>query len=86
MSSGVDTRDGAQVLVESNVFVDAKKPVASLYSDDEGYAVVKDNDFGGAENTAPTGTLTKVPYKYTLLGSKNVKAGVVGTAGVTLKF
>ncbi|THX98597.1 putative pectate lyase [Aureobasidium pullulans] len=86
LSSAVDTRDGAQVLVESNVFVKAKKPVASLYSDDQGYAVVKDNDFGGEKNEAPAGTLTKVPYTYTALGSAKVKAAVVGTAGNTLKF
>lgn len=86
LSSGIDTRDGAQVLVESNVFVDAKKPLASLYSDDEGYAVSKDNDFGDAENAAPEGTLTSVPYEYSLLGSANVKSAVVGTAGNTLSF
>lgn len=86
LSSAIDTRDGAQTLVESNVFVKAKKPLASLYSDDEGYAVAKDNDFGGEENTAPAGTLTKVPYSYTALGSSKVKAAVVGTAGNTLKF
>jgi len=82
--TGVDTRDGAQVLVESSVFTGVKQAVAALYSDDKGYAVTKDDDFGSSANTAPKGTLTKVPYQYTLLGSAKVKAAVVGTAGNTL--
>lgn len=44
------------------------------------------DDFGGAENTAPEGTLTKVPYEYTALDAGNVKSAVVGTAGATLAF
>ncbi|KAL3417774.1 pectate lyase [Phlyctema vagabunda] len=83
VSDGVNTRQGAQLLVESNVFVDSKKP---LYSTDGGFAVAKDNDFGSGSNAAPTGTLTSVPYTYTALGSASVKAAVVGTAGQTLKF
>ncbi|KAJ6179972.1 hypothetical protein N7519_010433 [Penicillium mononematosum] len=83
VSDGINTRQGAQLLVESNTFVNSKKP---LYSTDSGYAVAKDNDFGGAENTAEAGTLKSVPYDYKLLGSANVKAAVVGTAGQTLVF
>lgn len=83
VNDGVNTRDGAQVLVESNVFVGSDKP---LYSTDEGYAVANDNDFGGASNEALAGTLTSVPYSYTLLGSGNVKSAVVGVAGNTLTF
>ncbi|GCB24554.1 probable pectate lyase A [Aspergillus awamori] len=83
VSDGINTRDGAQLLVESNQFVDSKK---ALYSTDDGYAVSNDNDFGDSENTAEEGTLTSMPYDYTLLGSANVKAAVVGTAGQTLTF
>lgn len=83
VTDGINTRDGAQVLVESNTFVDSSKP---LYSTDDGYAVSNDNDFGDASNDAEAGTLTTVPYDYTLLGSAAVKAAVVGTAGVTLSF
>ncbi|KKK23849.1 putative pectate lyase [Aspergillus ochraceoroseus] len=67
VNHGVNTRDGAQVLVESNQFVGATKP---LYSTDKGYAVAKDNDFGkGGGNQALAGTLTGVEYKYSLVGS-----------------
>ncbi|TVY55795.1 putative pectate lyase A [Lachnellula cervina] len=88
MSTGVDTRDGAEVLVQSNVFTEVDEPIAALYSDDTGYAVAIDNDLGGASNTAPTGNLTasSMPYSYSLLGSGSVVAAVVGTAGATLSF
>ena len=82
-NDGINTRDGAQLLVESNQFVSSPKP---LYATDTGYAVSKDNDFGSGSDAAPQGTLTSVPYSYTLLGSANVKAAVVGTAGATLSF
>lgn len=74
VNDGINTRDGVQVLVESSTFVGCDKP---LYSTDDGYAVAKDNDFGDCENTAEAGSLTSVPYKYTLLGSGNVRSSVV---------
>ncbi|TVY44626.1 putative pectate lyase A [Lachnellula cervina] len=83
VADGINTRDGAQVLVESNVFVGSKKP---LYSTDDGYAVASDNDFGTGSNEALVGTLTSVPYSYSKLGSGSVEAAVVGTAGNTLSF
>nr|ADK25712.1 pectate lyase 1 [Penicillium occitanis (nom. inval.)] len=83
VNDGINTRDGAQVLVQSNVFVGSSKP---LYSTDDGYAVATDNDFGSGSNEALAGTLTSVPYSYSLLGSGNVKAAVVSTAGQTLSF
>ncbi|KAL4923826.1 pectate lyase family protein [Aspergillus undulatus] len=83
VSDGINTRLGAELLVESNVWVDGKK---ALYSTDEGYAVQRDNDFGDASAEAPEGTLTSVEYEYETLGPANVKAAVVGTAGQTLTF
>lgn len=83
VSDGINTRVGAQVLVESNTWVDGKK---ALYSTDEGFAVERDNDFGGASSDAEEGTLTSVDYEYDLLGPDAVKEAVVGTAGQTLTF
>ncbi|KAF5859395.1 hypothetical protein ETB97_002902 [Aspergillus alliaceus] len=83
VSDGINTRKGAQLLVEGNKFDGGKKP---LYSTDSGYAVAKDNDFGSGENTAPEGTLTSVPYKYDLIAASAVKGAVHGTAGQTLTF
>ncbi|KAH8672850.1 polysaccharide lyase family 1 protein, partial [Tricladium varicosporioides] len=86
MNTGIDTRDGAQILVQSSVFVNVTEPIAALYSDSTGYANVFDTVLGIGSNTAPVGTLTanSMPYSYTLLGSAKVKASVVGTAGATL--
>ncbi|KAK0650526.1 putative pectate lyase A [Lasiodiplodia hormozganensis] len=85
VSDGINTRQGAQLLVEGNVFENPKKP---LYSTDAGYAVSIDNDFGSGENTAEEGTISAsdLGYDYTALSSSEVKAAVVGTAGATLSF
>ncbi|KAK4502714.1 hypothetical protein PRZ48_006140 [Zasmidium cellare] len=82
--TGVNTRMGAEVLVESTVFEGVKYPVTSKDSDETGSAVCNDIIWGDGEQTAPDGSLTSVPYEYTLLGSDKVKAAVVGTAGNTL--
>ncbi|PVH94729.1 polysaccharide lyase family 1 protein [Periconia macrospinosa] len=84
VGDGINTRLGAQLLVENNVFSGVKKP---LYSTDAGYAVARGNDFGGASNTALAGNLNSVPYGgYTLLAVSAVRGAVVGQAGATLKF
>jgi pectate lyase len=84
VSDGINTRQGAELLIQNNVWSGAKKAV---YSTDGGKAVAEGNDFGESENAAPTGSLTKVPYEVPeLLEASAVKAAVVGTAGVTLKF
>ncbi|KAH7392788.1 pectate lyase-like protein [Pyrenochaeta sp. MPI-SDFR-AT-0127] len=84
VSDGINTRQGAQLLVQNNVFSGSKK---ALYSTNSGFAVESGNDFGGAKSTAEKGTLTKAPYEVAnLLAASAVKAAVVGTAGATLKF
>ncbi|KAF7516525.1 hypothetical protein G7054_g14119 [Neopestalotiopsis clavispora] len=85
--TAINTRDLAEVLVESSVFENCPKKV--IFTDDntyEGYAVVNDVDLGGSENLAPEGNLTSVPYDYNLLGSANVKAYVTANAGQLLTF
>ncbi|KAF9633251.1 putative pectate lyase a protein [Lasiodiplodia theobromae] len=85
VSDGINTRQGAQLLVEGNVFVNPKKP---LYSTDAGYAVSIDNDFGSGENTAEEGTISSsdLGYDYTALASSAVSASVKASAGATLSF
>lgn len=80
---GINTRDGAQVLVENNVFVNTTHP---LYSTNNGYAVANGNDFGGAKNAAPTGSLTSVPYDYSLSSISSVNSGVPSGVGANLYF
>lgn len=84
VSDGINARLGAQVLVENNVWVNSKKPLYSV--DNDAGAVASGNDFGGAQNTAPAGTLKSVPYKYNLIAASAVERTVVGTAGNTLTF
>lgn len=88
MDTAIDSRDGAQILVQSNVFVNVTEPIASLYSDDVGYVTASDNNLGGANNTAPAGTITAsdIPYSFTLLGSSNIVSTVPGAAGAILTW
>jgi len=83
VSDGINTRQGAQVLVENNVWASSKK---AIFSTDGGFATAKGNDFGGATNTAPAGSLTKMPYSFTALSASATKANVVANAGVKLSF
>ncbi|TFK97284.1 pectate lyase [Pterulicium gracile] len=83
-NDGINTRVGAQLLVQNNVWnAGNKKP---LYSTDQGYAVATGNDFGGKTNEAPTGTLTSVPYAYSLTATSSVRGAVVGSAGATISL
>lgn len=84
--SAVNSRMGAQALVESSVFDGVKDAVTSRFSKEVGYAVLNDVDVGNGsnENDAPEGTLTSVPYDYELVGSESVKSALEGTVGNTL--
>jgi hypothetical protein len=82
-NDGINTRDGAQLLVENNVFSGVADPI---YSTDAGYVTARGNDLGGGANTAPAGSISSVPYKYTLLATSAVKASVLANAGATLSF
>ncbi|KAI1118183.1 polysaccharide lyase family 1 protein [Nemania sp. NC0429] len=87
VSTAINTRQGAQLLVESTVFeASGAKAIYYADSDTTGYAVVRDVALGGSTNSAPAGTLTKVPYSYSLLGSGNVKSSVTANAGQKLAF
>ncbi|KAF8665558.1 hypothetical protein AX16_000017 [Volvariella volvacea WC 439] len=83
VGDGINTRVGAQLLVENNVFNATKKP---LYSTSTGYAVARGNDFGGVENTAPLGTFTTAPYPYSLIATGSVRSQIVSQTGQTLTF
>ncbi|KAK3318888.1 pectate lyase B [Apodospora peruviana] len=88
MSSAINTRMGAQVLIESTVFKNVTSPIMSKDSPQVGYARAIDNDLGGRKNSAPAGTLSaaSIPYNYTLLGTYNVTSTVPGQAGAVLTF
>jgi pectate lyase len=84
-NDGINTRDGAQLLIENNYFSNVSDPI---YATDTGYAVAKGNVFtaGSGTNEAPTGTLNSVPYSYTLLAASSVPSSVSANAGAILSF
>ncbi|KAG8737252.1 hypothetical protein FRC10_008402 [Ceratobasidium sp. 414] len=82
-NDGINTRVGAELLVQNNVFESVSKP---LYSTDNGYANASGNDFGGASNTALTTTWSSVGYSYTLTATSSVKSYVNSNAGAKLSF
>lgn len=84
--SGVNTRMGAKVLVESTQFVNTVAAITSRDSDEKGTAQVNDVDLGGSTNDAPVGSGYKPPYSYSVVGSKNVKSALTGKVGNTLRF
>lgn len=85
-TNGINTRQGAQILVESTVFENTTEDIGWYDGKVTGYAVVNDVSLGSGTNTAAKGTLTSVPYAYTKLGSANVKASVQANAGNKLTF
>ncbi|CAE6473656.1 unnamed protein product [Rhizoctonia solani] len=80
-TSGVDSRLGAQVLVESNVFDTVTSPIATKLHG--GYAVQRDNILiNTVMNTdLVAGTLTTPPYSYSIDAADTVAATVVKSAG-----
>ncbi|KAG8774843.1 hypothetical protein FRC15_001020 [Serendipita sp. 397] len=85
MSDGINTRVGAILRVENNVWTGTCS--SALYSTDGGYAQASGNDFGTCEsgNTALAGTLS-IPYSYTLLSTSSVISSVTANAGAKLTF
>lgn len=88
IDSGINTRMGAQVFVQSTAFVgSAERAVFSDRSAELGYAVLDDVDLGGSENSAPEGTLSADSFPYEsipVLGSTAVASTIPGLAGQKL--
>ncbi|KAJ0328653.1 hypothetical protein COL5a_004970 [Colletotrichum fioriniae] len=85
--TGINSRMGAQVLVQSTAFNSC--PTEAIFfadSKETGYAVAEDVDLGGSKNSVPKGTLTSasLPYKIAALGSGKVAGSVPGAAGQKL--
>ncbi|KAG8704608.1 hypothetical protein FRC09_003437 [Ceratobasidium sp. 395] len=82
-NDGINTRVGAELLVQNNVFENVSKP---LYATDNGYANAQGNDFGGKSNTAPSTSWSNVGYSYSLTAVGSVKSYVNSNAGAKLSF
>jgi len=87
-SSGINSRMGAQVLVENNVFKNIKAAiVTNLDSSEQGYANERNNLFTNSPiNITRTGTYTSPPYTYPLQSVHSTEELVKANAGNTVFF
>ncbi|KZV61704.1 polysaccharide lyase family 1 protein [Peniophora sp. CONT] len=81
LDSAVDSRDGAQVLVEDNVFLNTVNPIETTLND--GFAVQRDNIYTNStlDPAMAVGTLTSESYSYTLDSASSVASIVTASAG-----
>jgi len=93
LESGINSRMGAVIRIENNVFEDVKNPIVSFYSSSLGFWDIRNNQFvnttwqsssdgviaGPSLNS--TGVLN-LPYSVNLLPTNQVKAHVLANAGV----
>jgi len=87
-TSGINSRMGAQVLVERNIFVDTNRPLTTnLDSSEQGFAVERENDWGNAApDITQEGTYTSPPYRYDMEALNRVSVVVKAGAGNTVSF
>jgi pectate lyase len=84
LTSGIDTRQAARLLIESNCFEHARDPIISLDDALPGYWNVKNNIFIDCQGNQPetsTGRFTPL-YSYSLTPVNDVKTTVTQYAGV----
>ena len=83
-TSGVNSRMGAVLRIEGNVFENTKDPITSMDSSEVGFWDVGDNQFINSTGNQPTTSNGRFvpPYNYPLDNSGVVKALVTQWAGV----
>ncbi|KAG8924636.1 hypothetical protein FRC00_004898 [Tulasnella sp. 408] len=77
--SCIDSRDGAQTLIENNVFVNSTQVL--MTTTNGGYANPVGNDWGGATPELNPGTFDTPPYSRTLGATDGVISAVTSCAG-----
>ncbi|WP_414694885.1 pectate lyase family protein [Paenibacillus sp.] len=84
IDTGINSRMGAKLRIEHNVFENSKDPIVSLYSSEPGYWDVENNLFINSTGNQPTTDTTTYtpPYSYTLDPVENTKSIVLANAGV----
>lgn len=84
VSSGINSRMGAQLRIENNHFENVNDPIVYLYSDEPGYWDVSNNMFVNCTGSQPTSSTTSYtpPYNYSLDPVEDVKSLVMQYAGV----
>lgn len=90
VENGINTRMGADLLIEASVFEGTGKAIYSANSSETGFATVLNSDLGNGTNTAPAGTMTAdslpYPYDWYAWDTNTVKETAVKEAGQTLEF
>jgi pectate lyase len=84
IESGINSRMGAKLRIEHNVFERSNNPIVSMYSSEIGYWDVRNNQFINSTGNMPTTSTVSYtpPYSYTLDPVANVKSIVTQYAGV----
>ncbi len=84
IDTGINSRMGAKLRIEHNVFENSKDPIGSWYSDEQGYWDVRNNQFINSTGSQPTTSTTSYtpPYSYSLDPVNQVKNHVIANAGV----
>ncbi|XEC97549.1 polysaccharide lyase family 1 protein [Paenibacillus tarimensis] len=84
IDTGINSRMGATLRIEHNVFENSKDPIVSMYSDEPGFWDVENNLFINSTGNQPvTDTTTYAPpYNYTLEPVEDTKNSVLQNAGV----
>jgi pectate lyase len=90
-ASTINSRMGANVFVENNVFINARRTIiTNLDSREDGFANHRNNEFGSESQRGPfvtrTGSFTNPPYSYSLQSVHNTASLVRGRAGATVRF
>ncbi|EIN04238.1 pectin lyase-like protein [Punctularia strigosozonata HHB-11173 SS5] len=82
--SAIDSRDGAQTLVESNVFNNVTDPIETTLNG--GFSNQRNNIFQDTtlDSDLAVGTLTSVPYTYATDAASAVVAAVTASAGAAI--
>ncbi|KAJ7485906.1 pectin lyase-like protein [Mycena latifolia] len=75
LASAVDSRDGAQTLIEDNQFTNVIDPIETTLNG--GFNVYTNTTLGAVD----TGTLTSVPYTYTADAAASIASIVPASAG-----
>ncbi|KAJ7201291.1 pectin lyase-like protein [Mycena pura] len=80
LDSGVDSRDGAQTLVELNVFLNAVDPIQTTLNG--GFSNQRNNIFTNSTlGAVDAGTFTTPPYTYTTDAAASIPTIVTASAG-----
>ncbi|BAB07538.1 pectate lyase family protein [Halalkalibacterium halodurans] len=84
LETGINSRMGAEMLVEHNVFENATNPLGFWHSSRTGYWNVANNRYINSTGSMPTTSTTnyRPPYPYTVTPVGDVKSVVTRYAGV----